>query len=68
MEELFITAVSVSYSWHIKVHGKEPIIFMCSPEIFVYVFNSNKEATILGRPIEVDETLFGMTNAGFYWL
>ena len=67
VNELFSTAVEVSYNWFVKNNSKQPTIFVCSPQIFLYVLGENLEATVKGCIVEVDDTLFGISTSGFYW-
>ena len=59
--EQFYEVVLVSYQAYCKVNENKPTIFVCSPQL-----RKELGTTILGLPIEIDDTLYGYND--FYWL
>lgn len=57
----FYEAVLFSYQAYCKVNENKPTIFVCSKELRLEL-----GTTILGLPIEIDDTLYGYND--FYWL
>lgn len=59
--EQFYEVVLVSHQAYCKVNGCKPTMFLCSKELRLEL-----GTTILGLPIEIDDTLYGYND--FYWL
>lgn len=57
----FYEAVLVSYQAYCKVNENKPSIFCCSPQL-----REELGQTVLGLPIEVDNTLFGYQDAWYF--
>ena len=59
----FYEVVLVSYQAYCKVNGCKPTMFLCSPQL-----RTELKDTVMGLPIEIDDTLYGFTNSAWYWL
>ena len=59
----FYEAVLVSYQAYCKVNENKPSVFVCSPQL-----RAELKDTVMGLPIEIDDTLYGFTNSAWYWL
>lgn len=62
LEQLY-EVILTDYMSYCKVNNREPQLFICSPQL-----RAEFKDTVLGLPIEVDDTLYGFTNSAWYWL
>ena len=59
--EQFYESVLYGYQAYCRVNENRPTMFLCSPQI-----RAELGETVLGLPIEVDDTLYGYQDAWYF--